>query len=96
MPAKKTLHVLADSKGKIIGAAFLDESASTGSAHAQVVPLAGQRLVKVSLTTQLGRLESPDDFRRITSEFHLPRGRTELSRKRTKASAFGKKRRRAS
>jgi hypothetical protein len=56
--------------------------------------LKGQRLAKTQLTSELGKLESAEDFRRLSTEFHLPRGRTELARKR--AGAPRKKRRRAS
>jgi hypothetical protein len=50
--------------------------------------------VKTELTPELGKLESAEDFQRLSTEFHLPRGRAELARKR--APAPRKKRRRAS
>jgi hypothetical protein len=94
MPAKQMLHVLADRTGKIIGAALVGESEQTDGVRVQVIPLDGQRLVKTKLTPELGTLESAEDFRRLSTEFHLPRGREELARKR--AGAPRKKRRRAS
>ena len=95
MPAKQMLHVLADRTGKIIGAALVDgESEQTDGVRIQVIPLEGQRLVKTKLTPELDKLESAEDFRRLSTEFHLPRGRAELARKR--AGAPRRKRRRAS
>ena len=95
MPTKQILHVLANRAGKIIGAAILDdESEKTDGVRVTVIPSEGQRLVKVSLTAELGKLESAQDFERLSAEFHLPRGRAELSRKRARVSR--KKRRRAS
>ena len=94
MPAKQMLHVLVDRTGKIIGAALVGESEPTDGVRVQVIPLEGQRLVKTTLTPELGKLESAEDFRRLSTEFHLPRGRAELARKR--AGAPRKKRRRAS
>ena len=95
MPAKQMLHVLTDRAGRIIGATLVDgESELTDGVRTQVVPLEGQRLVKTKLTPELGKLESAEDFRRLSTEFHLPRGRTELARKR--AGTPRKKRRRAS
>jgi hypothetical protein len=95
MPAKTMLHVLADRNGRIIGAALVDgESELTDGVRVQVMPLKGQRLAKTQLTSELGKLESAEDFRRLSTEFHLPRGGTELARKR--AGAPRKKRRRAS
>jgi hypothetical protein len=96
MPAKQMLHVLTDRTGRIIGASLVDgESELTDGVRTQVTPLEGQRLVKTKLTPELGKLESAEDFQRLSTEFHLPRGRTELARKRAGAPRK-KKRRRAS
>ncbi len=94
MPAKKMLHVITDRTGQIVGAALFDESEQTRGVSARLVPLKGQRLVKIKLTSELGKLEAADDFRRLISEFHVPRASESLVRKRAKATA--KKRRRAS
>ena len=94
MRPKQTLHVLADRRGRIIGAAFLGVE-QTGDVQMQISLRKGQALVKVDDAGELGRLESVEDFRRLSSEFHLPRGASELVRKRARVTRK-KKRRRAS
>jgi hypothetical protein len=95
MAAKQMLHVLANRTGKIIGLALVgDDSDHPDSVRTQVMPMEGQRLVKARMAPEHGKLESAEDFLRLSKEFHVPRGRTELVRKRP-APAPNKKRRRA-
>jgi hypothetical protein len=92
MRSKQALHVLADRRGRIIGAAFLGVE-QTGDVQMQIIPRDGQALVEVDVTTGVGKLESAEDFRRLSGEFHLPRGSSELVRKRARVTRKAKRRR---
>ena len=95
MQPDRVLHVLVDSKGAIIGAGFLEsERAQPGEVQAQIVPLKNQVVLEVPVTEALGKLEGPEDFHRLSTEFYLPRGKKELARKRSRAS--GARRRKTS
>ena len=87
MQPGQILHVLADKKGTIIGAGFLEsERTQATEVQARIVPLKDQVVLEVSMTEEMGKLEGPEDFRRLSTEFYLPRGKKELARKRSRAS----------
>ena len=83
MKAKRTIHVLTDKKGAILGGGILTSAKDRkGKAvHIQIAPMKGQNLSEVSMPPEIHRLEGAEVFRRLQSDFHLPRGKKELLRK---------------
>ncbi len=82
MRTGRGLHVITDRNGHIVAAAI----AAAGSTHVagvqtQITPLEGQSLIVVPSTTEFESLETHEDFRRLTNEFHVPPGKQELVRK---------------
>ncbi len=92
MPAKPTIHVLTDKKGAIVGGGILTSAKDREGkgVHVRIVPMKGQTLSEVPLPPELQRLESADVFRRLHSDFLLPRGKKELVQKPVKRQKKGK------
>lgn len=83
MKDMRTIHVLTNKKGAILGAGILTPAQDRDgkSVHIQIAPLKGQILSEVPLPTEMQQLEGVEAFRRLKSDFHLPRGKKELVRK---------------
>ena len=81
--SSQTLHVITDRDGNIIAAAVAAASSTPASeVQAQLAPLEGQSLAVVSTTSEFESLDTREDFRRLTTEFHVPPGKQKLVRKR--------------
>jgi hypothetical protein len=86
MSGSQNLHILADANGDIIAAALVQsETTHANEVQSQITPLEGQSLVIVSNLSDLGALETAEDFRRLISNFHVPHGRQELTRRQGRA-----------
>lgn len=83
MKAKRTVHVLTDKKGAIVGGGILTSAKDRkGKAvHVQIAPMKGQTLSEVAMPTEIQRLEGAEIFCRLHAEYHLPPGKKELVRK---------------
>lgn len=83
MKAKRTIHVLTDKRGTIVGGGILTpgKDAKGKAVHIQVSPMKGQSLTEVAMPAGLARLEGVEFFRRLQCDFRLPRGKKELVRK---------------
>lgn len=83
MKAKRTMHVLTDKKGAIVGGGVLTPGKDHKGkpVHIQIEPMKGQALKEVVIPAALARLEGVEFFRRLQCDFHLPRGKKELVRK---------------
>ncbi|MCS6288501.1 MAG: hypothetical protein H8K10_05935 [Nitrospira sp.] len=83
MKAKRTMHVLTDKKGAIVGGGVLTPGKDHKGkpVHIQIEPLKGQSLKEVAIPADLARLEGVEFFRRLQCDFRLPRGKKELVRK---------------
>ncbi|MBX3234910.1 MAG: hypothetical protein KF814_02050 [Nitrospiraceae bacterium] len=83
MKAKRTIHVLTDKKGTIVGGGILTPAKDRkGKAvHIQITPMKGQSLTEVAMPADIARLEGVEFYRRLLREFHLPRGQKQLVRK---------------
>ena len=83
MKAKRTIHVLTDKKGAIVGGGILTSAKDRkGKAvHIQIAPMKGHTLSEVLLPLEIQRLKGAEVFLRLQSDFHLPRGKKELMRK---------------
>ena len=83
MKAKRTMHVLTDKKGAIVGGGVLtpDKDHKGKPVHIQIEPMKGQSSKEVAIPDALARLEGVEFFRRLQCDFHLPRGKKELVRK---------------
>lgn len=83
MKSKRTIHVLTDKKGAIVGGGILTSGKDQKGkpVHVQITPMKGQALTEVAMPAEIARLEGADFFRRLQSDFHLPRGKKELVRK---------------
>lgn len=83
MKAKRTMHVLTDKKGAIVGGGVLTPGKDRKGkpVHIQISPMKGQSLKEVAIPADLARLEGVEFFRRLQCDFHLPRGKKELVRK---------------
>lgn len=83
MKAKRTLHVLTDKKGAIVGGGILTSGKDRKGkgVHVQIAPMKGQTLSEVAMPTEIQRLEGAEFFLRLQRDFHLPRGKKELARK---------------
>lgn len=86
MKAKRTIHVLTDKKGTIVGGGILTSAKDRkGKAvHIQLEPMKGQSMTEVTMPAEIQRLKGTEVFLRLQSEFHLPRGKKELVRKATR------------
>ena len=83
MKAKRTMHVLTDKKGAIVGGGILapGKDHKGKPVHIRIEPMKGQSLKEVAIPAELARLEGVEFFRRLYGNFHLPRGKKELMRK---------------
>ena len=83
MKAKRTIHVLTDKKGAIVGGGILTSGKDRKGkgVHVQIAPLKGQTLSEVAMPPEIQRLEGAEIFSRLHAEYHLPRGKKELVRK---------------
>lgn len=83
MKAKRTVHVLTDQKGAIVGGGILTSAKDRKGkgVHVQIAPMKGQTMSEVSMPSEIQRLEGPEMFCRLRAEYHLPRGKKELVRK---------------
>ena len=83
MKAKRTMHVLTDKKGAILGGGVLTPGKDHKGkpVHIRIEPMKGQSLKEVAIPADLARLEGVEFFRRLQCDFHLPRGKKELLRK---------------
>ncbi|MCW5799925.1 MAG: hypothetical protein LZF60_340070 [Nitrospira sp.] len=83
MKAKRTMHVLTDKKGTIVGGGILapGKDHKGKPVHIQIEPMKGQSLKEVAIPADLARLQGAEFFRRLMCDFHLPRGKKELVRK---------------
>ena len=83
MKAKRTMHVLTDKKGAIVGGGLLTPGKDHKGkpVHIRIEPMKGQSLKEVAIPADLARLEGVEFFRRLQCDFHLPRGKKELVRK---------------
>ena len=83
MKAKRTIHVLTDKKGTIVGGGILTpgKDRKGKAVHIQISPMKGQSLAEVAMPAEIERLKGVEFFRRLQSDFHLPRGKNELVRK---------------
>ncbi|HET9963513.1 MAG TPA: hypothetical protein VFQ34_14320 [Nitrospiraceae bacterium] len=83
MQAKRTIHVLTDKKGSIVGGGILasGKDRKGKAVHVRITPLKGQSLTEVAMPADIARLKGLDLFQRLQRDFHLPRGKKELVRK---------------
>lgn len=83
MKAKRTMHVITDKKGTIVGGGILTSGKDRkGKAvHVQLTPMKGQSVMEVAMPAEIQRLEGAEFFHRLQCDFHLPRGKKELVRK---------------
>ncbi|MBX3371131.1 MAG: hypothetical protein KF793_12150 [Nitrospira sp.] len=83
MKAKRTMHVLTNKKGAIVGGGLLTPGKDHKGkpVHVQIEPMKGQTLREVAIPAELARLKGADLFSRLMCDFHLPRGKKELVRR---------------
>ena len=83
MKAKRTMHVITNKRGTIVGGGILTSGKDRkGKAvHVQVTPMKGQSVMEVVMPVEIQRLEGAEFFHRLQCDFHLPRGKKELVRK---------------
>jgi hypothetical protein len=81
--AKGTIHVLTDKKGTIVGGGILTPAKDHKGkpVYIQITPMKGQSVTEVGMPAEIGKLEGAEFFRRLQSDYHLPRGKKELVRK---------------
>ena len=86
MKAKRTMHVLTNKKGAIVGGGLLapGKDHKGKPVHIRIEPMKGQSLKEVAIPAENARLEGAEFFRRLHCDFHLPRGKKELVRKAAK------------
>ena len=86
MKAKRTMHVLTNNKGAIVGGGLLTPGKDHKGkpVHIQIEPMKGQSLKEVAIPAELARLKGADFSSRLMCEYHLPRGKKELERKASK------------
>ena len=86
MKTQRTVHVLTDKKGAIVGGGLLapGKDHKGKPVHIQIEPMKGQSLREVAIPATLARLEGAELFRRLMCDFHLPRGKKELVWKSTR------------
>ena len=80
MKAKRTIHVLTDKKGVIVGGGILTSGKDRKgkSVHVRIAPMKGQILTEVPMPAEIHRLEGVKAFTRLVADFRLPRGKQEL------------------
>ena len=84
MNESRTLQVLTNEKGRIIGAGFVGTGTTDATeVQLRIAPLKGQSLLEVPIPKELKKLETEEDFRRFTAEFHVVRGKKTLTLKHT-------------
>lgn len=83
MKARRTMHVLTNTKGAIVGGGLLTPGKDHKGkpVHIQIEPMKGQSLKEVAVPAELARLKGAEFFSRLMCEYHLPRGKKELVRK---------------
>ena len=83
MKATRTIHVLTDKKGAILGGGILTAAKDRdgNGVHIQIAPMKGQTISEVPMPFEIQRLEGAEVFRRLHADYHLPRGKKELVRK---------------
>lgn len=83
MKAKRTMHVITDKKGTIVGGGILTvgKDRNGKAVFVQVTPMKGQSVMEVAVPAEIQRLEGTEFFRRLQCNFRLPRGKKELVRK---------------
>ena len=83
MKTKRTIHVLTDKKGAILGGGILTSAKDRkGKAvHVQITPLKGQTVTEVPMPIEAQQMADAEAFLRLQADFHLPRGKKELARK---------------
>jgi hypothetical protein len=81
--AKRTIHVLTDKKGALVGGGILTSAKDRKGkgVHVQISPMKGQTISEVSMPSEIQRLEGREMFCRLRTEYHLPRGEKELVRR---------------
>lgn len=86
MKTQRTMHVLTDKKGAIVGGGLLapGKDHKGKPVHIQIEPMKGQSLREVAMPVELARLKGAEFFNRLMCDFHLPRGKKELVRKSTR------------
>lgn len=86
MNATRTMHMLTNKKGAIVGGGLLTPGKDHKGkpVHIQIEPMKGQSLKEVAIPAELVRLKGADFFSRLMGEYHLPRGKKELVRKASK------------
>ncbi len=86
MKARRTMHVLTNTKGAIVGGGLLTPGKDQKGkpVHIQIEPMKGQSLKEVAVPAELARLKGAEFFSRLMCEYHLPRGKKELVRKASK------------
>ena len=86
MNTQRTMHVLTDKKGAIVGGGLLASGKDHKGkpVHIRIEPMKGQSLKEVAIPATLARLKGAELFRRLMCDFHLPRGKKELVRKSTR------------
>jgi len=80
---KRTIHVLTDKKGAILGGGILTSAQDRDgkAVHIQISPMKGQTLSEVPMPPEIQRLEGAEVFRRLHVDFHLSHGKKELVHK---------------
>lgn len=83
MKTKRTMHVITDKRGMIVGGGILTSGKDRNgkAVHVQLTPMKGQSVMEVAMPEETQRLEGAEFFRRLQCDFHLPRGKKELVRK---------------
>ena len=83
MKAKRTMHVLTDKKGAIVGGGLLTPGKDHKGkpVHIRIEPMKGQSLKEVAIPAYLARMGGVEFLLRLQCYFHLPRGKKELVRK---------------
>ena len=83
MKESRMIQVLTDKKGKILGGGILNSAQDREGkpVHVQISPVKGRTLSQVPMPSEVQALEGAEMFRKLQSDFHLPRGKKELVRK---------------
>jgi hypothetical protein len=84
MDTPRTLQVLTNARGRILGAGFTTPAPSgDDEVQVSVTPLKGQSLAEVPLPRGF-TLETDDDFRALVATYRMEKGKKALSKKRSK------------
>jgi hypothetical protein len=82
MRSPRTVHVIVDARGRIVGAAVLNDEESFDSlAQVRLAALDGQRVIEVELPQEINGLKTLEDFGRLCEHFRLPAGQDQLVRR---------------